>query len=668
MFALLPFVSFLLLWRLVEGMLLRTLKTKGEPYLRTWRDAFLITTVILGAFVAVSSELLGAIHRIDETGIRVVWCGAFVCLAGIAWACGLWTREKLLSGLERSRKWFLSLLNWSLAERCLLAGILLYLTVTLIVALVAPPNTNDSLQYHMSRVMHWAQNHTLEHYVTPISRQLWMPPWAELAILHSVLLLQSDYLANFVQWFSMLASLLTVYLIAERLGAPRLGKLFAVVFAITIRMGIMQATSTQTDYAASLWVILLVYFILVLAQNGLDILGKQNWLALPVLLSLIVSVGILTKGTFVAFALPFLFWLLWIMLTWNGWRKTGIFLAIGLVTIFLLNGWLWARNIQAYGSPLGPKTSPMNEIFGAPVVISNMVRNATLHIGTPYGIINGPLRMGVEWIHTHILGLDASDPRTSLDPYWIKRGLNEDYGSNNLHFWFIVLSLCVCLAINLVNRGSKKISLERWAISPHLLFYMVSVLCAYLIFCFLFKWQRTGSRLMLPLFILWAPVAGSFVSRLSLRWQYLFAVIFLLGGLPSLFSNPSRPFLSRESTPSILQASRAALLFVNAPDIKDPYLALIADVKKSGCQEIGLQIDSHDAEYVFWALLALPNFTVRIEHLPYEDWMRVPGFESEFEPCALICTVCKGDSSIDGYAPIHEYSDGCKLFISESSR
>lgn len=42
--------------------------------------------------------------------------------------------------------------------------------------------------YHMSRVAHWAQNRNVEHYPTPIVRQLFQPPWAEFAILQSYVL------------------------------------------------------------------------------------------------------------------------------------------------------------------------------------------------------------------------------------------------------------------------------------------------------------------------------------------------------------------------------------------------------------------------------------------------------------------------------------------------
>src|SRR5262249_44491564 len=91
-----------------------------------------------------------------------------------------------------------------------------------IIAVISAPNNWDSMTYHLSRVMHWIQNESVEHYPTHILRQIELNPWAEFAILHLQVLLGSDHFSNSVQWFSMLGSVIGVTLISQQLGgSPR---------------------------------------------------------------------------------------------------------------------------------------------------------------------------------------------------------------------------------------------------------------------------------------------------------------------------------------------------------------------------------------------------------------------------------------------------------------
>jgi hypothetical protein len=55
------------------------------------------------------------------------------------------------------------------------------------------------MSYHLARVAHWGQNHTVAFYPTHIVRQLYQPPWAEYAMLHLYILAGGDRLANLVQ-------------------------------------------------------------------------------------------------------------------------------------------------------------------------------------------------------------------------------------------------------------------------------------------------------------------------------------------------------------------------------------------------------------------------------------------------------------------------------------
>jgi hypothetical protein len=85
-------------------------------------------------------------------------------------------------------------------SRLLLLSVAVLAAIEGVTAVVAPPNTFDSMTYHMSRVMHWIQNGSLASYPTQIARQLYPPPGAELAILQFQILSGGDRFANLVQW------------------------------------------------------------------------------------------------------------------------------------------------------------------------------------------------------------------------------------------------------------------------------------------------------------------------------------------------------------------------------------------------------------------------------------------------------------------------------------
>src|SRR4029077_20752440 len=137
---------------------------------------------------------------------------------------------------------------------------------------------------------------------THITRQLFMNPWAEFAIMHLQIVSDSDRFANFVQWFSMIGSLIGVSLLAKQFGGHWETQLFAAIFAGTIPMGILQSSSTQTDYAVSFWLLCFVYFSISLIRQG-----QIHW---PYALGAAFSLGLalLTKQISYIFAVSFVVW------------------------------------------------------------------------------------------------------------------------------------------------------------------------------------------------------------------------------------------------------------------------------------------------------------------------------------------------------------------------
>ncbi len=608
-----------------------------------WREAFLAAVVTMGAGIALSSEALSLLKALTQVGLVIVWLAVFFVVLALTWRRGAFKR--FVRTWER--------LDWrflSVTERLFLLASALFSAILFVVARLAPPNTNDSLSYHLGRVMHWIQNQGVMHYPTAIDRQLWMPPWAEMAVLQLHLLKGDDGLSNMVQWFSMTASLVLVSLIAKRLGAGRMGQLFAVLFCVTLPMGILQASSSQTDYVTALWLLSLAYYSLLAHQRQLSGL---EW----ALLCLVVALGVLTKGTFYTFALPFLAWLL--VSTWRraGWQGSTRYILLGFFIVGVLNAGAWVRNTITYGFPLGPRqaiAALSNDALSPGILVSNLIRNSTLHLGTPYGVINGPARELVDLIHG-VIGLDPQDPRTTLDEYRVKRYLHEDRAGNPFHF------LLIPTAFFLLWRPAS----GRLRFNTQVLFALL-ILSTFLIFSAVYKWQSTGSRLLLPFFVAWAPLVGAAFDRPGLRYARMAAAIILIAaGLHPLISNPSRALLPLSADfASLFAEPREQLLFASSPEVMPAYHSLASDIRASGCLDIGIKIDSSDIEYPFWFLLEAPRSGARIEHLDVQGGSaRYLPLDSH--PCALVCSYC-GDESQHGLPLATVYQGKYFLYMQSS--
>jgi hypothetical protein len=285
MLTILPVLTFIVVFLNLVGLQqINKLKPLG------WRIALLQTALLAGVFIVLQSELLSLFKALVQVWVAVLW-GIALFVSTFA---GL--RQNLLAPgwkelIERLKR--LSKLELAFAAA---TGVIILLL--LVVAYLSPPNNVDSLQYHMSRVMHWAEDQSLAHYPTGFEPQLINPIGAEIVILNLRLLWGSDQLANLVQWFSMILSLVGVSALAGLLGAGRKGQMAAAAFAASIPMGVLQATSTQNDYVAALWLVCLAVFVVLAVKQEASIIELFS-------LAAALGLGLLTKGTFYPYAVPF---------------------------------------------------------------------------------------------------------------------------------------------------------------------------------------------------------------------------------------------------------------------------------------------------------------------------------------------------------------------------
>ncbi len=451
---------------------------------------------------------------------------------------------------------------------------------TLLVALVAPPNTWDSMTYHMARVAHWVYQGSVANYPTETVRQLYQPPLAEFAIAHFQILSGGDHLANLVQWSCMVGSVIGVSLIAQELGSPIRGQYFAAAIAATLPMGILQSASTQNDYVESFWLVCAVIYALRLRRDA----GIETKLGLAASIGL----AVLTKGTAYVYAVPVLIFAAWWLVRRHGisaWRHAFL---VALVVISL-NAGAWGRNISTFGSPLGPPQPYANTVFSAPAFASNIIRDTSNQIATPFAIVNSSIQGTIIQIHG-VLGISQDDPRTTWPgvSFQVSRlSRNEDTAADPLQF-LLLLAAAVISFIYLRRRKNHAA-------------YMGGLILAFLLFAFVLRWQPWHSRLELPLMVLGAPATAAVLTAVSSpRVTAATAAVVFLFAVPWLDSDSKRPLIGPQS---ILTSARNDVYFRAKAGDEAAYLRATEQAQSSGCHVIGIEGSENSWEYPLWVYL-----------------------------------------------------------------
>lgn len=633
-----------------------------------WRTALFLAAAAWGTWLALSSEALSALNQLTSSGLMAAWLLAAAVLLGLPAS-----RRAVVSGARVARAEIKALRTWDAFEKLLLGGLILEALLLLAVAWTAPPNTNDAMQYHLARVMHWLQNGSLAHYPAAIDRQLWQPPWAELAILHLMGLGGSDRWANLVQWGAFLGTWLGASGLAAQLGADRKGQLLAAWACALLPMGILQATGSQNDLAASFW--LLGALLLTLkSHRGCGQPTDGEFAGLAWLewagLGAMTALGLLTKGTFAVFVLPALAWLLVSALRAlrgrRNWFHVVYAVFIGAALVLLLNGPHWARNWAAYRNPFGPVESQAalsNQPVGAASLASNLLRNTAQQLAMPVGAINATLERAVQRLHTWA-GMDVNNPGFTHAPGSNRFAVrysdkNEELAGSPLHFLAVSAGLLAVVVAKRKNRPLLALGL---------------VLAAgYLLFGLLFRWQPWGNRLLLPLFTAGAAVVGVWLERCKAPLRWVAAGIFLAAALPALLVNTARPVLAWQQPPqepfSVFTANRGYLQFINAPEYYNPWISLSVELKERApqCKDVGYWVGPGEPEYALWTLISPTGRERRLEFIdlarPHGAVLNGTAYPlGEFSPCAVLFSRFDYNEDIPGFSLVATHS-GSSLYL-----
>lgn len=587
---------------------------------KDWRGSFLTAALSFGLLIAFGTELLNAFGFLTAAPVSAFWLITLLLLC-----LGIYRQRQhgaVTAAAPASEP------CWSAFEKVFLAGIILILLVAAVVAFVNPPNTWDSMTYHMSRVAHWVQNESLANYPTSIRRQTFLAPYAEFVILHLQLLSAGDRFANFVQWFAAAGTLVAVSLLAAELGANRQIQLLAAVICLTIPIGLLQISSTQTDYVLSFWIASAVYYILLLRRSDA---AETNHPALKA--AACVALAILTKGLAYFIAFPFCIWLSVIIIARQKKQAWKILSVMALVAL-AINFAHYFRTAILYGSPLGssfedgPNCKLMNDYLTVSTLTSNVLRNLAVDLATPFAGINTGITLCVLVIH-NLLGLDASDPHTTwwITGFFIRTyPFNEVLAGSPLQAILALLCLTACLF-------AKKLRANK-ALIP----YACAIIAGYLLLVFFNRWHPWMGRYHLPSYVLASPLIAVVICEYGRKIACNITGSALLAlAIPYLLLNDLRPLVGSQS---IFALTRNQQYFLAQKNLETPFEQACALVRSHGSKSVAISSGWDGWEYPLWILLSgREPGSVHIEHAEVKNItnkLKDPSATAQNRPTALI--------------------------------
>ncbi len=585
---------------------------------RDWRSGFLYAMILFQLILVAATEILSLFDAVTLFGLSAVWLLVIFFVGAMAWRSN-----------RQGKPWRMPIVNWP--DRFwlwLVDGMILFiLLTTFAVAVAAPPNTADSLVYHLPRMAHWAQNGSVAHF--PAGNEFFNshPPSAEMLMLHFYILFQGDRLINLQGWLAFLTGMLAVGALSQTLGIGKVGQHFAVLFAAAMPVAIAHASSTKNDLAAASWVIVVAWVAfryLVKTQKSRDLLFLAG----------AVGLALLTKEYTLVFLAPFGLWFAVRLFKTLKWRPFLLWAAIIVLIVVGLNAGYLIRNLRTYGELADPVAVNHFRVeeHSLPAYVSNVIKNVSLHAQTPWP-------WSRTWIYQRILtlhdwlGVDPNNPGLTVECDYEVPGFitSEILSGNPLHITLILMAFVVVWVMS-----------SRWKVSGDLIGLSLTALAAFLLFSILFKWQCFGARYHFSFFFLSTPLVAFLISKLDRKgWitGVLGLVMLALAGL-WLFSLRPRPIIPWPgmTKPYSVFEDRTRLYYPDAYAYQ-MFTEMAEVVEASGCKDIGLRLRGSSMEYLYWMALGAPRSDYHFECLVagtpsavYED--------PDFSPCAVICEDC----------------------------
>ncbi len=611
------------------------------------RDSIVKSALLFSVILLFITEIAGMLKQLNHGFVFLSW----VVISIVFWTAVFIIKNKSKLFLIHIKATLLTLFKVTKGK------IVFYFLATLLLlvfvqGIINPPNNWDSMTYHLSRIVAWISQQSLNHFQTHITRQVYQPPFAEFVILHVNLLARSDYFANSVQFFFLLLCFPALLSLLDEMGIKKYPLWMVAMLLFSIPNVVLEASSTQNDIVVSFFILSATGFALKSFREG-DFLNFLYF-------GSAVGLAMLTKGTAYIFLAPVLLIFGSAILYKAFTIKSLTFIHFSLVAalfVIALNSGHFYRNQQLSGNVLGTSEKEnsryVNQVMAADVMTSNLIKNTSLHLG-PYPL-SRISKIAVVRLHK-LLGLNADDPGANWlgEPFWGASDFpsHEDTAANFSHFVLILTALFFII----IAWMKRKVRVDRL-----ILLLMLVLVFQILFFSWYLKWQPWHSRLHAPVFMLSIPLV--FYAYQLRGWfarlvKVFLPVIIVYAFFVVLF-NSSRPYLSAPFTRNVsVFDSRTKKFYANKLALFEEYEAIRNEIEQLEYKNIGLILGREDWEYpLFRDIYTRP---LRPVHVMVNNVTASAPVQVEQVDCILATTV--NDDFIDymgrryvNQSPVNKY-------------
>jgi hypothetical protein len=491
---------------------------------RSWRWSLALSCIGLSAYSLLLTEFCSAFDLLRFWPILGFWVIATLFPAYLLWR----HRESIQphKELQRLRDKLRTIPLWALVL------LTIAFSLILVMAVVTPPMNFDVQIYHLPRQIYWLMQGSVRPFITHYPNQISMPVLSEFLGLNLLILSGGDEWHNLVQTLFLIASCGVVTLIVQAVGGSPRAKALSLLFVVLVPVLFLEASNAKNDVTLS-------FFILLPLLIGVNLWTGRWKASISLLLIAALSAGLAfaTKGTALAYLIAPALLIIAACIHHKAMRVLLMASLPGIILIVFPVAPQLLRNKEVYGSSTGPNSKLFNLHHDPLTLISVGIRNSAAQFTCDSESWNRHLEDGTRSILS-IAGLNAEDPANTYEgqnfhlPYCA--GLEDIVPAP------VQTGLILLMPFFLLLPSFRK--------SEGVVPLIVTTYLSLFLFCFIFRWQPWQGRLLIPGYLMAAPLAGIALDLLRPQWiSWLVIIPELLALTPHLMDAGQRPLLGEAS-------------------------------------------------------------------------------------------------------------------------